>query len=317
MSESKEKDNKEGLFPRRYLLIAAGYLVTVVLLLSLVVLKWGRAPVSELPGNEQEIEGGLLEGGLAEEEPEPAEEPLEEKKEEEEKQNAYEQHTDIEEETMEEETMGRDNPDSGGLQGSPETERDEERPKESAAAQLILPLAASPLPQWELYRSFGSYVTEVLPSGGRLHTLSKGAYFLATPGAPVAALWDGLVVKVDKSSLLLQHEGGYATYYSNLREVWVEEGHGVSRGENIGLMPQILSKDEAMGSPSPPASGSVPIKTIWKGYAGEKQAVQPEADFDLETAAMKVLADGKALLYLEVRQGNSFLDPLQFIPARN
>lgn len=308
MSESKENGCKEGVFPRRYLIIAGGYLFTVVLLLSLIILHWGSAPATDLPGSEPKVEERLLEGDEALlEEAEPAGGYLEEK-------NGPEQRV-----THNLDGAGQ----PGGSTGAESEEGGENQQQEKSAsavntAQGLLPRAASPLPQWELYRPFGSYFTEALPSGGSLHALSKGAYLLATPGAPVAALWDGLVVKADKSSVLLQHEGGYASYYGNLREVWVEEGYYVNRGENIGLMPHMRSGDETVESMAPAqASGSVPLRTVWKGYLDENRQVGQKELPEIWEEAKEALTGDKALLYLEVRWGKSFLDPLRFIPPRN
>jgi len=309
MSEPKENGCKEGVFPRRYLIIAGGYLFTVVLLLSLIVLYWGRTPATDLPGGEPKAEEKLLEKDEALlEEVEPAGSCLEEK-------------------SGPEQTVSHNPNDAGqpggsaGAEGEEEGEKQQQEKNAAAAntAQGLLPRAASPLPQWELYRPFGCYFTEPLPSGGSLHALSKGAYLLATPGAPVAALWDGLVAKADKSSVLLQHEGGYATYYGNLREVWVEEGYYVNRGENIGLMPHVRSEDEIVESMAPPAQvfGSVPLRTVWKGYLDENRQGRQKELPELWEEAKEALAEDKALLYLEVRWGKSFLDPLRFIPPRN
>ena len=57
------------LFAGRYLLMAGVYLVTVILLLSYVVLKWGKVPAPELPGLESRMDGAFFEGEAVEEEP--------------------------------------------------------------------------------------------------------------------------------------------------------------------------------------------------------------------------------------------------------
>jgi len=326
MSTVKDKEkasNKEpeGIFPRRYFLIAGAYLVTVVLLLSLVVLRWGKTPAPELPGFERGMEGALLdaEGGDEKLQPAPGVE-------EEQRANGSGSvlKPALEEEISVPEGRGGELP--AGTEQETESKRAAQGAEEYAAAQLLFPQAASPLPRWELHSSFGSYVTEKLPSGGSLHRLARGAYFQAPPGAPVSALWDGQVVKVwnsgshYSSSVLLEHEGGYCTFYSNLREVWVGEGRYVSRGENIGLLPYSLPMEADQENAPAEEPGPVPIKTIWKGYAGEEVAAQPEAGSEpAEDNFLPVSAfnEGNPLLYLEVRLENNFLDPLQFIPARN
>jgi hypothetical protein len=306
-------NSREGIFPRRYFLMAGAYLVTVVLLLSLVVLKWGKTPFPELPGVEREMEYGFREKESVDEELQPGEGDG--------KANGASVQPGMEEKVADLDGSGR--LETGTEEKEDKTEKDGE---EIAAAQVLFPQAASPLPQWELYSSFGSYVTEKIPSGGSLHRLTRGVYFQATPGAPVAALWDGLVVKVGSkgnlynNSVLLEHEGGHKTFYGNLREVWVEEGSYVSRGENIGLLPYSLPMEADQENAPAEEPGPVPIKTIWKGYAGEEVAAQPEAGSEpAEDNFLPVSAfnEGNPLLYLEVRLENNFLDPLQFIPARN
>ncbi len=161
-----------------------------------------------------------------------------------------------------------------------------------------LPQAASPLPVWEVCRPYGEYTSKELPSGGRLHAFTQGLDLMATPGAPVAALWDGRVSKIGGSGsgdsspysqfVVLEHDGGYVTFYGNLREIWVEEGRRVYRGEDLGLLPHL------------------PLKTVYKGALGETG-----------TSSAGPFEADNPLLYLEVRQGHSYLDPLFFIGVRN
>ncbi|RJX23187.1 MAG: M23 family metallopeptidase [Dethiobacter sp.] len=304
-----------GVFPRRYLLLAGAYLVTVVLLLSLVVLKWGKTPLPELPGVEREMEYGLQGKEAVDEELQPG-------------QGAGEASSGLSVEA------GRE-AQTAGLDGTDQQEAGEEKEAEkdgegiTTVMPVLLPQAASPLPQWELHSPFGSYIMEKLPSGGSLHRLIRGAYFQATPGAPVAALWDGLVVKVGSkgspysNSVLLEHEGGHTTFYGYLREVWVEEGSYVSRGENIGLLPHSSPAGASDEAAPREVSSPVPMRTIWKGYGEEEVAMgaeRPEAGSEpAEEHSLPVSAfyQGNPLLYLELRLGNSFQDPLKFIPVRN
>lgn len=184
--------------------------------------------------------------------------------------------------------------------------------------------AASPLPVWEVSRPYGAYTSTSLPSGGRLHNLARGVNLTATPGAPVAALWDGRVSKTgggDDSSysrfVVLEHSGDYVTFYGNLREVWVEEGDRISRGEHLGLLPHYPPLEPGSGETAQPVSAAatsgasgevreVPLKTIYKGAPGGETI----------TSAWPFEA-GNPLLYLEVRQGHSYLDPLPYIGIRN
>ena len=297
------------LFAGRYLLMAGVYLVTVILLLSYVVLKWGKVPAPELPGLESRMDGAFIEGEAVEEELSSVEG--------DEKKNSSSA-----EPAAAEQAAG---PGTGTADPEAETFMTEEQEaREIPAAQPPLPQAASPLAEWELYSPFGSYVAEKLPSGGSLHRMTRGVYLQAPPGATVAALWDGAVVKVGNESspygksVLIRHEGGHISFYGNLHEVWVEEGRLVSRGENIGVLPSSWTKEAEEAREIAVAAGEqgpVPIKTILKGYAEEVVA-------STETGAApaeKTFGAGERepLLYLEVRLENNYLDPLRFIPARN
>jgi septal ring factor EnvC (AmiA/AmiB activator) len=296
------------LFAGRHLLMAGVYLVTVILLLSYVVLKWGKVPAPELPGLESRMDGAFIEGEAVEEELSSVE--------------GGEKENSSSAESAAEQAAGLD---AGTVDPEAETFMTEEQEvREIPAVQPPLPQAASPLAEWELYSPFGSYVAEKLPSGGSLHRMTRGVYLQAPPGATVAALWDGAVVKVGNESspygksVLLRHDGGHISFYGNLHEVWVEEGRLVSRGENIGvLLPSRTEETEEAGEIAAAAweEGPVPIKTILKGYAEEVVA-------STETGAAPAeetfgVGEREHLLYLEVRLENNYLDPLRFIPARN
>ena len=311
--ESPSSAQSRGkLFAGRYLLMAGVYLVTVILLLSYVVLKWGKVSAPELPGLESRMDGAFFEGEAVEEELSSVE-------------GDGKKNSSSAEPAATEQAAG-----PGTGTADPEAETfltGEQEARGISATQPPLPQAASPLAEWELYSPFGSYVAEKLPSGGSLHRMTRGVYLQAPPGATVAALWDGAVVKVGNESspygksVLLRHDGGHISFYGNLREVWVEEGRQVSRGENIGVLPPSWAEETEEAkeireiAAAAGEQGPVPIKTIWKGYAGEVVA-------STETGAAPAeetfgAGEREPLLYLEVRLENNYLDPLRFIPARN
>lgn len=205
-----------------------------------------------------------------------------------------------------------------------------------APAEQTLPPPARPLPRFKLYAPFGRHSADLLPSGGRLHRLSRGVLLQAEAAAPVSVLWDGRVSQVEvkqglyRCSVLVEHDGGYSTYYGNLREVWVREGSFVSRGENIGVMPY-SREDAAAGSPSLPVSGRIPAA----GYALEVRTVfggprpdpllpslpapppPPQGERQGPGEAAAAAPPSPPLLYLEVRRDGAFLDPLNFLGARH
>ena len=337
-----------GIFPRGYLPLAGAYIFALVLLLAIFISRQGKTPFLELPGKvENQIESGLPveEAGRA----------LHETSDSEPGRKAgtnagagagvsanLEMGAGAGTGAGTAGTAGTGAGTAGtagtagkeaqietgagtgvGVQtggGTPAEELPAETPALGKTAEP-LPQAASPLPAWQVCRPYGEYTSEKLPSGGRLHTLTRGINLTATPGAPVAALWDGRVSKIgggDSSYsqfVVLEHSGGYVTFYGNLREVWVEEGGRVYRGEQLGLLPHFPPVEPGVAqavSAAAPAlqgetggEGEVLLKTIFKGALGET-----------ETSAWPFEA-GNPLLYLEVRQGNSYLDPLLFIGVRN
>ena len=330
----EKKPGEEGpqrkLLLQRNFLILGGYLVALALLITFIILGQSKVPTPppESPGIEEEATEQTSQGQEIVEERSTKQEPCPEG-----------------EEKMDGTTPAAEQKASLEDPASSSDETREERKDEDAGAEgttagQLLPKAASPLPHWKIYSPFGSHVLEELPSGGHLHRLAQGVNLQATPGASVAALWDGFVLKVDrgsfyKNSVLLEHEGGHQTFYGNLQEVWVEEGCSVSRGENIGLLPHLPSaggdtspseKSEipVLKSPLAPseeaACGPLPLKTVWKGYAWEKTIPQEGATAGTKSEdALPALAseEENPLLYLEVRLENYFLDPLEFIPVRN
>jgi murein DD-endopeptidase MepM/ murein hydrolase activator NlpD len=187
---------------------------------------------------------------------------------------------------------------------------------ETEAGGPSLPQAVSPVPKWELCQAFGEYTSEKLPSGGKLHRLARGVSLAAAPGTPVAALWDGRISKIGSAGsagsryIIVKHDAGYTTYYGNLREVWVQEGSTVYRGEHLGILPHFPPESASVPAVSGPAfpkkSGEVSLKTVWKGVPGDSGAGFPGLFYE-----------GNPLLYLEIRQEGNFLDPLAFIGIRN
>lgn len=344
LNATRERIN---ILSKRNIALAGVYLVLVVLLLSLTVIRWGKIPFLEIPGIEREMgnvipgEGagdkggfpGVAEGGASAEGPAGmGSNPLL---------------------SLGEEGTGEEGlvPDAGSenLRGE-EADRGEERreiPEEDSslavqAVDLSLLKAASPLPEWSLHSSFNAYNREVLPSGGFLHGFSRGVYFRATPGAPVSVLWDGYVVKTGgedspySSSVLIEHDGGYMSYYGNLWEIWVEEGSFINRGENIGLMSHNPPQETlAVSAPNEDQDGrprQVPVRTILRGYCGGDvveswgkgpgygSGEQANADDNagIKKAQAPLFYEESPLLYIEVRyRDNTFLDPIKFIPVRN
>ena len=248
-------DKRVKIFSRRSVILAGVYLVIVVLLLSLAVLRWGKTPFLEIPGVKREM-GDVLPGGDKTGEIQTenkGEIPTVDQPAEKGEQSANPSSlaegwltldSGNEDRQGHEDGQGSGEPGSEGAQAA----KEEEAPVEEGltavqARDTYLLQAASPLPEWSLHSPFNAYNSYMLPSGGVLHSFSRGVYFRATPSAPVSALWDGYVVKTGgedspySNSVLIKHDGGFTSYYGNLREVWVEEGRFINRGENIGLMP--------------------------------------------------------------------------------
>ena len=352
-AEKMEKTEKPGgLLPRNYLPLAGAYVLALILLAAVIISKQGQMPGLQLPGKillPNKAESGLPapEVGYTPGQTEDARPGAggDEKTEAGPSAGTGPGAGD----GLEKGTGARTGPETGAGNSAPETAPAEEGggtteappaagQRQSAGKETagpLLPKAASPLSTWQVSRPFGDYIGEALPSGGMLHTMTRGASLAAAPGAPVAALWEGRVGKIgggDSSygrSVVLKHSGGYITFYGNLREVWVEEGDRVSRGEHLGLLPHYPPVEAGPGSTAtahhpvaaaapagaaateaPQQKGkdggevAVPLKTIHKGMIGG----------EMETSAWPFAA-GNPLLYLEVRQGHSYLDPLSFIGA--
>ncbi|NLX91863.1 MAG: M23 family metallopeptidase [Firmicutes bacterium] len=152
--------------------------------------------------------------------------------------------------------------------------------------------------------------------------------------------------------VVLKHEEGYSTLYGNLREIWVKEGEEISRGEIIGLLPHTpaardgeLSGDGGsveLNSPdrqaATPSTAELPFHTVVGGSfngraeekgVGGKDLQQDKGHFSAASDRQSVeraegdsekdssFHRGNPLLYLELRQGNRYLDPLLFIGQRN
>lgn len=329
---------------RSYYIIAGTYLVVVITVLAVLIIRWGAPPSLDLPGFE---EGGREEGKLyppAVEAPEHGEaedasDPLQ----------AIEHGPDQVEGTETEE-------EDAAIPVFPVQETDAYEEEELPE----LPAAATPVPGWELVTPFGSYHRTSLSDGGVVHHPVRGILLRTTPEAPVAALWDGKVAQVKimdglyRSSVLIEHadySGNYSTFYGNLREVWVQEGTLISRGESIGLMAYKTGREQRMPAPGangeevpgyeettrsvsgrpPAAEKALDIHTVWGGYlyplpesTGDEAVVQNEK-YDgaaslpavLPVEEQQGLPEDAPLLYLEVRQGGTYLDPLNFITVRN
>ena len=303
---SVSEDGRAEIFPRRYLLLAGAYLVTVVLLLSFVILRWGSVPSPEIPGVERDFSW---------------------------QEADYEEGEDLAEKEVGEITSGL-HPSENTVFPEGEGESEDELQESVETVQVedaLLMQAASPLSQWSLHHAYGSYVAETLPSGGKLHRLLNGAFFRGVPGASVAALWDGYVLTVGGEDspcspyVLLQHDGGFTTFYGNLSEVWVEEGSFISRGENLGLLPSledllpVSARESAEEVPR-----KVSIRTIYRGIDGEITSAWNSGEWETDDyraepamAAPTSFYGESPLFYLEVRQGNSYIDPLKFLHMRN
>jgi len=76
------------------------------------------------------------------------------------------------------------------------------------------------------------------PRWGRMH---NGADFASSPGTPIYATADGVVIHAGWQGgfgrmIKIQHDFGIQTYYAHLSRIRVEKGQRVSRGDRIGDM---------------------------------------------------------------------------------
>ncbi len=126
-----------------------------------------------------------------------------------------------------------------------ESRAGQEAAEEEKAAAVVTALSsppADPLPNWQVARPFGAYMVEKLPTGYKVHRLTRGVDLAAMDSAPVSALWEGRVQKINErdplfgKSVLLSHEGGGLSFYGNLGEIWVKEGQQLTRGEHLGRL---------------------------------------------------------------------------------
>ena len=328
---------------RLYFIVAGTYLVVMVVVFSVLVLRWGGPSLNQ-PG----FEGP---GQRSDEQP-AVETPSDTEGPEEEKENNSEITL-----HLEGTADPADRTDEGALTDAPLINGDaEEDPGDMVEELTELPAAANPLPRWELNLPFGHYLSASIPSGGAVHHLSRGVLLRTTPSAPVSALWDGVVTRVVvkdglyRCSVLIEHTGHigeYSSFYGNMREVWVKEGALVSRGENIGLMAYDAGREQNIQSPginggeqpeyesSIPVSGynalggghSLKIRTVWSGYitdfpkAGLEKDESPLQEYSIPALLPAGEGEGlppdNPLLYLEIREGINYLDPLNFITVRN
>ncbi len=317
-------DGKDSL--RRYYIIAGTYLLVVVVAFSVLVMRWGSSPQLELPGFE-----GIRQQESGEQHP------------------AMELPVDEEEKDRESEKLeqpGETDSDVVALSGETAdhipVDDPGDDPGDKQEELTELPAPANPLSHWEIALPFGNYLSTSIPSGGVVHHLSRGVLLRTTPSAPVSALWDGVVTQVKvmdghyRCSVLIEHTGHigeYSTFYGNMREVWVKEGTLVSRGENIGLMAYNTGRDEqpeyegslpVSGRPTTGDGQSLEIRTVFSGYINDFPEVGTEkcpSSSEESVPALLPSEEGlpldNPLFYLEVREGGTFVDPLNFITARN
>ncbi len=324
--EGREKDKEGGGKDslRKYYIIAGTYLLVVVVAFSVLVLRWGTTPQLDLPGFE-----GAMELPADEEEKESGEQPGEPDS------DAVVLHSG-ESETSDALDLSDETGDNIPVDdpGDDPDEKDEELTE--------LPAAANPLSRFEVTLPFGNYLSTSIPSGGAVHHLSRGVLLRTTPSASVSALWDGVVTQVKvmdghyRCSVLIEHTGHigeYSSFYGNMREVWVKEGTLVSRGENIGVMAYSVGREEqaafegSLPVSGPPTTGegqSLAIRTVFSGYIGEfpESGTEPVPYFSEESVPALLPSEtgfppDNPIFYLEIREGGTFVDPLNFITARN
>ena len=101
-----------------------------------------------------------------------------------------------------------------------------------------LDAAASRIPLVNPLRSGYRLSSPFGPRGGRLH---KGLDFASSLNTPIYATADGTVNFSGTQSgygnvVVLDHGGGYETYYAHLNRRLVTEGQTISRGDRIALM---------------------------------------------------------------------------------
>lgn len=110
----------------------------------------------------------------------------------------------------------------------------------SRRALRLLPANAQP-GQWpvegRLLSPFGQR-TDPFMSEGEFH---KGVDIGAPTGTPVQVTADGIVVRVEVESgygklIIVDHGGGFQTYYAHLSRYFVHPGQTVRRGEPIGAV---------------------------------------------------------------------------------
>ena len=338
----------EGIFPRGYLLLVGSYLFVITLLIVILVSRQGKVSFLDLPGQQKwpeqleseqksDLPAGETGSNSAADEVPPGFFSVPKGTAEEEEGYSAGDHT------MDETATGGTETETAPANGSsvgtaPATEgalTETEDPTtgadvpaeaslQEAAADLeatadepSLPQAVPPVPEWELCQAFGEYISEGLPSGGKLHRLARGVSLAVAPGTPVAALWDGRISKIGTAGspgsryVIVKHDAGFTTYYGNLREVWVQEGSNIYRGEHLGTLPHFplesASVPAASGTDSPEKSGAVSLKTVWKGVPGDSGAGLSPGQY----------YKGNPLFYLEVRREDNCLDPLTFIGIRN
>jgi murein DD-endopeptidase MepM/ murein hydrolase activator NlpD len=121
------------------------------------------------------------------------------------------------------------------------------RPTEESPAPFGLPFASQPGPQtWLLSQPYGNTVFAYAQRRtfyGAGQGLHFGVDFAAPCGTQVVAIGDGVVAGVDQTShgagphnLMIDHPGGYASFYGHLRDrPSLAVGDEVRRGEPIAV----------------------------------------------------------------------------------
>lgn len=83
------------------------------------------------------------------------------------------------------------------------------------------------------------------------HTSNKGINIKANPQDAVVASESGQVafanhIKGWGKTLILQHPNNFYTVYANLDDIKVKEGFSVKRGDSVGHVAQLASKEEGI-----------------------------------------------------------------------
>jgi murein DD-endopeptidase MepM/ murein hydrolase activator NlpD len=89
-------------------------------------------------------------------------------------------------------------------------------------------------------RLLGGFGTRLDPFSGEGHEFHKGVDIGGPLGAAVKATADGIVIQAESTSggygrlVVIDHGGGFETWYAHLRRITVQVGQEVRRGETVG-----------------------------------------------------------------------------------